>query len=360
MKIFIDIGHPAHVHYFKNLIRKLSAKGHSFVVTARDKEMAHYLLKCLDIDFINRGKGADGVIGKALYLIQADFKLLKVALKEKPDLFLSFGSPYCAQVAKIMGKDHIVIDDTENASMGQLLYLPFSECVLTPDCFEKDFGSKQIRFPSYMELSYLHPNIFEPDKTVLDDLGIKPQHKYIVTRFVNWGAVHDIGHKGVSDANKIKAVNEFSKFGKVFVSSEGKLPDEISEYKINLPPEKMHDVLAFASLFYGESATMASESAILGTPAIYLDDEGRGYTRDQEQKYGLVYNYSESEEDQIRSIQKGTEVLKSSTKIEWQEKRERLLSEKIDLTAFFTWFIENYPLSKNSLRENSSLMEKFA
>ena len=46
MNIFIDIGHPAHVHYFKNLI-KIMEKEHEaiFTVTSRDKEMAHYLLK---------------------------------------------------------------------------------------------------------------------------------------------------------------------------------------------------------------------------------------------------------------------------------------------------------------------------
>ena len=54
---------------------------------------------------------------------------------------------------------------------------------------------------------------------------------------------------------------------------------------------------------------MASESAVLGVPAIYIDNEGRGYTTEQENKYGLVYNYTESHEDQIKSIKKGVEIL---------------------------------------------------
>ena len=45
MKILIDIGHPAHVHYFKNLIKIMSNSSKAeFLVTSRDKEMAHYLL----------------------------------------------------------------------------------------------------------------------------------------------------------------------------------------------------------------------------------------------------------------------------------------------------------------------------
>ena len=55
----------------------------------------------------------------------------------------------------------------------------------------------------------------------------------------------------------------------------------------------MDDAIASASLLYGESATMASEAAVLGVPAIYLDNTGRCYTREEEEKYGLVFNFTE-------------------------------------------------------------------
>ncbi len=40
MKILIDMGHPAHVHSFRNAIRELEKRGHSVKVTARDKDVA--------------------------------------------------------------------------------------------------------------------------------------------------------------------------------------------------------------------------------------------------------------------------------------------------------------------------------
>ena len=46
------------------------------------------------------------------------------------------------------------------------------------------------------------------------------------------------------------------------------------------------------------------EAAVLGTPSIYIDDKGRGYTDEQESEYKMVFNFSESERDQIRSISK--------------------------------------------------------
>jgi hypothetical protein len=121
----------------------------------------------------------------------------------------------------------------------------------------------------------------------------------------------------------------------------------------------MHDVLAYASLFFGESATMASESAVLGTPAIYLDKHGRGYT-DEEEKFGLLFNYRESPDAQNRSIEKGVELLQESNlKQKMQENRKKFLQNKIDVTAFLIWFIENYPESFKILKVNPGYQLRF-
>jgi len=69
MKILIDIGHPAHVHYFKNFIRIMQTNGSRFMITSRNKEIAHYLLKKHNIPFLDRGKGRRSVIGKAIYYL---------------------------------------------------------------------------------------------------------------------------------------------------------------------------------------------------------------------------------------------------------------------------------------------------
>ena len=184
-----------------------------------------------------------------------------------------------------------------------------------------------------MEMSYLHPKYFTPNPDVLKDLGVSKEDKFTILRFVKWKANHDIGHKGITTENKINAVREFSKFGKVFITSEEKLPIELEKYKIKILPEKIHSVLYYSSMFYGESATMASESAVLGTPAIYIDKNGRGYTDEQESKYGITFNFSESFEDQVDSIRKGIEILKVS-KDYWGPKRDDILNDKIDVTRF--------------------------
>ena len=128
----------------------------------------------------------------------------------------------------------------------------------------------------------------------LSELNLKKGEKFTICRFVSWEANHDYGHSGLSTKNKITAVKEFSKYGKVFITSENELPEELKQYQIKLPPEKIHHAISFASLLYGESSTMASEAAVLGTPAIFIDDIGRGYTDEQESNYEIVYNFTES------------------------------------------------------------------
>ena len=91
------------------------------------------------------------------------------------------------------------------------------------------------------------------------------------------------------------------------------------------------------------SATMASESAVLEIPVIYLDDYGRGYTDDLELRYNLVYNFTESNEDQKLSIEKGIDLLQNKNlKKEAGIKREKLLNEKIDVSGFLIDFVENF------------------
>ena len=273
---------------------------------------------------------------------------------------MSFSSPYVAQVSWLLRKPHIAFTDTEHATLGNLAFLPFSKVVCTPSCFKKDFGEKHIRFNGYMELCYLHPNYFTPDPSIVELLGVVKNERYVILRFVSWEASHDIGHAGISIENKIKVVKEFSKYAKVFITSESKLPQEIKKNRISIPPDKIHHALAFADLLYGESATMASECAVLGTPAIFLDNDGRGYTDEEENIYGLVFNFSESLNDQEKSIKKGVELLTIvEPKEELQSKCEKIIREKIDVTGFMVWFIENYPKSVKTMKNNPDYQYKF-
>ena len=358
MKIFIDIGHPAHVHYFRNLIKIMKENGHEFLVIARDKEITKQLLENYNIPSINRGKGANSITGKVIYFFKAIWFLYTKAKEFNPDIAISV-TAYTPLIAWLNGIPSIVLNDTEHARLHHMICFPFANHILTPECYRLDLGKKQIRFNGYLELCYLHPNLFQPDPSILEILGVSDIEKFVIIRFVSWAAAHDAGHEGLTLDIKRRVTSKLSENAKVFITSECDLPDDLKPFKINIPPEKIHDVLAYASLLYGESATMASECACLGVPSIFHDNDGRGYTDEEEKVYGLVYNYSESLEHQEDSLEKAVELIKmKESEMKWAERQQKLLSDKIDVTAFLIWFLENYPDSANVMVEDANTIQQ--
>jgi predicted glycosyltransferase len=327
-------------------------KGHQVLFTCRDKEFEIYLLNKFGFKFKSFGKKYKSGIGKLWGLIEFDIKELISGLQFRPDIFISHGSMYAAHAAFLLGKPHISLEDTFNFEQIRL-YKPFTKVILTADYDHPLKSKKVIRYAGYHELAYLHPNRFTPDKSVLQELGVEDGEKYVIIRFVSWNASHDYGHTGISFENKIKAVEEFSKHAKVFVSSEKELPEELKKYQFKIAPEKMHDAIAFASLVIGESFTMLSEAAVLGTPAILIHNTTCFYLQEQEVKHELVFTFSEALSDQQLALQKGVELLQQpNIKKEWRQKKEKMLADKIDVTAFLVWFIEHYPESKRIMKEN--------
>ncbi len=335
MKILLAIGHPADVHFFKHFIDEMKGRGHEIFVAAREKEFVCFLLDQFNTPYHRISSHRKTISYKIIDYFSRWVRTYRLCRQIRPDVSIGVGDFYLPQVGKVLGFPAIVITDTEPVAHDAFLTFPFASQVFTPTCYKRTLGKKQIRYNSYNTLAYLHPKYFTPDPGVLAFLGLKDGERFVVVRFVSRTSVHDIGGRGLSTDIKRKVVEEFSKYVKVFISSEHELPDDLKEYLLPGSPEKIHDVLFFADLLYGESATMASEAACLGTPAIFVDDRGRGYTEVQDKKYGLVFNFTASKEDQVRSVQKGVEILRAPEDREvWRNKAKRMVGEKGDLTAF--------------------------
>lgn len=355
MRILIDIGHPAHVHYFRNFIKVMKDKKHEFCVVARDRDIVFKLLQAFNIDFISRRYGSTNIFGKLFYLVKTDLLLFKIAWDFHPDLFLSFGSTYAAHAAKLVRKPSIAFDDTEVAKLEHFLYIPFSDIICVPSCFKKKMGKKQLKFDGYMELCYLHPKYFKPDKSILKEAGIDENENFIFLRFVAWKASHDMGQVGLTSECKKKLLKELKKYGKVFISSENELPAEFKKYQINISPAKVHHILNFASLYIGEGATMASECAMLGTPAIYVNSITSG-TLEEQEKYGLLYSFRNSN----GVLEEALELINTpNLRHIHQERRQKMLVDKIDVAGFMVWFVENYPESVRIMRADPDYQNRF-
>lgn len=354
MRLLIDIGHPGHVHLFRPMAQELIAKGHKVLFTCRQKEFEIELLEAAGLDYVSFGKHFKTKTGKVYGLAKFNLKMFQTALKFKPDILLSHGSLYAAQIAWLLRKPHVSMEDSGNWEQMRL-YIPFTKEVLTPNELREDLGPKQIRYLGYHELAYLHPKIFTPDENIWKDLGLKKGEAFALLRFVSWSATHDVGQGGLTMEAKLELIKILEAKMKVFISAEGELPENLKKYQIQIAPEKMHDVLAKATLFVGEGATMASEAGVLGTPAIYVNSLERCYNEDQE-KYGTVFNFRNSDGviDKVKELIADPDLKKKT--IEGQKK---MLADKIDVTAFLVWYMENYPNSAKTMFENPDYQLNF-
>jgi predicted glycosyltransferase len=251
-----------------------------------------------------------------------------------------------------MGKPHISMEDSGN--MEQIkLYRPFTKSILTPDVLPEKLGEKQIRYNGYHEIAYLHPKYFKPDAGVKHLLGLKEDERYCIVRFVSWRATHDLGHSGFSSEEKMQLISKLSEKFKVFISSEAILPDTLKQYQIKLPPHLIHHALAFAEIVISEGATIASEAGVLGTPSIYVNSIERSYNENQE-KYGTVFNFRSG-----KGVVDAAERLISKDRELFRANGMKLIADKIDVTAFMIWFIEHYPESYSTMKNNPDYQLQF-
>lgn len=338
MNILFDVGHPAHVHFLRILARRLEDDGWSCLFTVRNKPIIINLLEHYGFSYIVCGNHKKSISGKIAGLVTITWTLFRLSRRFKPDIFMN-ASPSAAFVAWLLGKPHIALEDTFNMEQVRL-YLPFTSLVLTGDYPHPSLGKKELRYPGYHELAYLHPYVYTPDATVLDKLGIKKNERYAVIRFVSWNASHDRGMKGIPDTYKIRVVKELSSLLRVFVSAEGDVPRDLLDYVLDIPPYQIHDVLANACLYFGEGATMAEESSMLGVPSIFVSSAPDHGLYQELVNRQLLYLFSCSVNDIIKALDLSVMIAKSETYREVQIKRRDLMLEnRIDVSSFLHWLI---------------------
>lgn len=365
MNVLFVSGHPAQVHNFRLVREELMKDGHKVYWLTTPKDIATNLLDVYGIPYEVLHKPNKGMVSKAWTLLRNVLWEMRYLRRNKIDIAITRTCPYTTFAAKLCGVKHIILDDTEHAAEQVKVLSNRADAILLPECFWFQLRKDEIRFPGNIELHYLHPKRFCP-APVWDLLGIEEGTRFAIVRFVKWDAWHDtqlVG--GFTLDQKRELIKRLQKHMRVFISSESELPADLEPYRIHIPIERMHDVQAAAALFVGESATMASESVCLGTPAIYIDEVGRGYT-DEEAREGLLWMYrpvpnrSAMKSDEPSWISGGVEeCIEKAEEIAdakfdsaaYAQRHKEWLASKIDCTAFLTYFIEHYPSSVAETRK---------
>jgi uncharacterized protein len=342
--MLIDIGHPAHVHLFRNAINAWRRRGHEIVITIRDKDITARLLSRYGLAYTLVSKPRRSTLGLMVELIEHDLGVLRVAKCHKSELLLGT-SVSISHVSRLVRAKALVFneDDARVVKAFSTLAYPLAHAIITPTCLNEDYGDRHIQYNGYQKLAYLHPNVFTPNPSVLNKLGVKHGDTYFIMRLVALQAAHDKGAVGLSLSAQQNLIQALSQRGKVFITNEGPLPEVFEPYQMQINIEDMHDALAFATLLVSDSQTMTAEAAILGTPAIRCNSfVGRiSYLEELEQRYQLTYGFRPDDEDKMYAFIVNLLEQQNLREI-WEQRRGKMLSEKIDVNAWMINFVESY------------------
>ena len=284
-----------------------------------------------------------------------------ITKKFKPNIMISSSAEF-APIARLLKIPFLNIyeDDLTLFPFYSNLFGPFVNYMVCPkSCNTGKWHKKTIYYNGNQELTYLHPKYFTPDFVKVKK-HIDITRKNFLIRFSKLEAWHDEGKTGITDIIAKDIIKKLIPFGKVFISTERKLDNELELYKLSINPNEMHDFLYYCDLYIGDSQTMCAEAAVLGTPSIRFNDfVGKlGYLNELENDYGLTFGIKTDELEKL--YLKIDELLNiQNLKDIWRKKSDKLINEKIDVTEFISWFIVNYPQSINEYFNNPKIEENF-
>ena len=365
MNILIQLSHPAHFHLYKNVAKNMLADGHKVFILIKTKDILEDLLQQSGFPYYNILKEAHRKSKMGIFwdMLVRDWRMLCFVKKHRIDL-LTGSTVEVAQVGWLTKKYRINTgeDDMKIVPLFQKMAGPFVQTILSPiTCDNWKLEPKSVKYAGFHKLAYLHPNQFRPDRNVVEKY-FSSGNPYFILRFAQLKAYHDI----TSDAHGINTeiaqslIDILSPYGDVYITSERVLEPQFEKYRLHIHPLDIHHVLAFAKLYIGDSQSMAVEAAMLGTPSLRFNDfAGKiGVLEELEHNYELTYAIPSSQPQRLYNKVEELLTMPNLHQV-FQVRRQKMLSEKIDVTAFFSWFIENYPKSREVMKKNPEYQYNF-
>jgi predicted glycosyltransferase len=188
VRIWIDMTAPAHVLVFRPIIRRLEEAGHEVAVTARDYGEALSLLTLHGIEHTAFGRhGGVTRRGKVRALGSRLRSMRRFGRAGRFDLAAAHASNELPIAARSLGVPVVDMFDYEWALQQHNVGCRLARRVMTPDAIPPErlrrYGvgsAKLAQFPGLKEDYYLFD--FEPDRSVLDRLGLDPDRVIVVVR----------------------------------------------------------------------------------------------------------------------------------------------------------------------------------
>lgn len=355
--------HPAKYHFHKIQINKLISNGHIVDIVINTKDILEQLVQEEGWEYTNifpnsrKIKGVHRYVAAFISIFLTVWRLLKYTKGKKYDLFVG-------DLTTILGRikntpSLYPTDDVLTAVPEQAIFFKTVNYIIAPVITDVGkYSHKKIGYAGYKALAHLHPNHFKPDKSVLSP--VLQDKKYFLIRCTGFTATHDIGKSGITDDVLQNIVNILNPYGQILITSERTLPANLEKYRISIRKNDITHYLSHAEIFISDSTTMSTEAAVLGTPSVEFDEYFWEIEQMMEiaEKYNLIHLFRVTEKEQFYNTIKELAVTVNLKHI-YERRRDKLLNDTIDVSAFLIWLFENYPDSKNKYFLDTNIQYQF-
>jgi len=337
--ILFALSHPAHLNFFKNMIREFSVDPEKNVfvsVLNRGKlpKIAKWELSefNLPVFIVGRHRGTFLSIIFEANLLPL-FTFMKLIVLKRIDVVISVGGFIPGFCMKVIFRRNLQFDDDpesgKNFFLERLtasqLFIPFYDGIFT----------KVTPIHTLKEWAYLSPKYFTPKRTTLLKYQLK-EKEYIFLREVSTGSLNYMQQ----DENIILSISGSfpDSFGYV-LSLENKSNRNLYPKNwiiLEEPIEDIHSLIYYSKMVISSGDSMAREAAMLGVPAIYCGYRIMKANNIMIEK-GLLFKVpKENVSSQLKELSKRKE-----SDLEQQQFRNELLTEWVDINELIRKEINN-------------------
>ncbi len=273
MRVWVDLTNSPHVLILRPVIERLRGRGAEVEVTARDFAQTVALCELHGIDATVIGHHRGGKLAaKGRGLVDRSLALRSWARGRNFDLAIGHGSNDVSVAARMLSVPAATMFDYEWATVQHSVNCRLAKAVVVPDAIPPErldrYGArgKLRRYPGLKEEYYLAD--FEPDRAVLDLLGLDDQQPLAVVRTPPVVSLyHRFENRAFSDVlirlreqGQVVVLPRTDEQRAELVSAGGFV---IPEVAIDGP-----SLVALADLVISAGGTMNREAVALGTPVL--------------------------------------------------------------------------------------------
>jgi len=284
MRVWVDLTNSPHVLVMRPVIERLRRRGAEVEVTARDFAQTLGLLARERIDHTAIGHHRGERLGaKAVGLGQRSLALVRWARGRGFDLALGHGSNDVSVAARLLGVPSATMFDYEWATVQHTVNCRLAASVVVPDAIPAE------RLDRYGAAGKIHPYAglkeeyyladFEPDPSVLHELGLDPARPIYVVRTPPEVSLY---HRFANDRfaavlQRLASAAATAGGQPVVLPRTDSQRAELSAVDGFIVPTRAIDaqsLIAYADLVVSAGGTMNREAVALGTP-VWTTFEGR-------------------------------------------------------------------------------------